>query len=149
MAYTPKYDYRAKDALPSGNTNKIIRGSELMEEFELLAADSLLSPITVSCKYNGSDLRYSTNVDRVEQTGNNTFVYFKNQIPEFDDHYAVTITPFVYLGGGGTGQLAVSVLNGFTSEYVSFSTKVEDKGQWVDPATSFGFSLLVVDMLQN
>lgn len=36
MAYTPKYDYRAKDSLPSGNTAKVIRGTELMEDFEKL-----------------------------------------------------------------------------------------------------------------
>lgn len=43
MSYKPKYDYRAKDSLPSGNTAKVIRGTELMEDFEQLGGqvDSL------------------------------------------------------------------------------------------------------------
>jgi hypothetical protein len=37
--YVPIYDYAAKDSLPSGNTNKVIRGSELTEEFKAISKD--------------------------------------------------------------------------------------------------------------
>lgn len=37
--YAPIYSYRDKDSLPSGNTNKVIRGSELSEEFEAISRD--------------------------------------------------------------------------------------------------------------
>lgn len=35
--YKPIYDYAAKDSLPSGNTNKVIRGSELSQEFNAIS----------------------------------------------------------------------------------------------------------------
>ena len=34
MAYNPIHDYRAKDALPSGNDQKVIRGADLSDEFD-------------------------------------------------------------------------------------------------------------------
>jgi hypothetical protein len=149
MAYTPIHDYRGKDALPSGNSAKIIRGSELSEEFEAIRDDLATSPITVSCKYNGTELRYSKNVARVDQQGGTTWVYFKDQVEGFDDHYAVTVTPFVYLGDNSAGRMAISVLTGFTSEWVQFVTRVDVDGKWVDPTSGYGFSLLVVDIEQS
>jgi hypothetical protein len=107
------------------------------------------SAITVSCKYNGSELRYGKNVDRIEQQGGYTWVYFQNQVEGFDDHYAVTVTPFVYLGDNSAGRMAISVLTGFTSEWVQFITRVEVNGEWVDPTEGYGFSLLVVDIEQS
>ena len=149
MAYTPIHNYRGKDSLPSGDSAKIIRGSELSEEFESIRDDLATSAITVSCKYNGTEFRYSKNVDRVEQQGGYTWVYFGNQVEGFDDHYAVTVTPFVYLGDNSAGRMAISVLTGFTSEYVQFVTRVDVDGQWVDPTEGYGFSLLIVDIDQN
>lgn len=107
------------------------------------------SAITVSCKYNGSELRYGKNVNRVEQQGGYTWVYFDNQVDEFDDHYAVTVTPFVYLGDESAGRMAISVLTGFTSEWVQFVTRIEVDGVWQDPTEGYGFSLLIVDMEQR
>ena len=152
MAYNPIHNYRGKDSLPSGDSAKVIRGSELSEEFEAIRDDLATSAITVSCKYNGSEVKYSNNVNRVEQNGNNTKVFFGNQVEEFDDHYAVQITPFVYLGNGGTGQPALMVLNGFTKDYVSFTTKILDGSSWVDPnleTNGIGFSLIIIDIKQN
>jgi len=37
--YKPIYDYARKDSLPSGNTDKVIRGSELSEEFKAISRD--------------------------------------------------------------------------------------------------------------
>jgi hypothetical protein len=34
MAYNPIHDYRAKDALPSGSDQKVIKGADLSDEFE-------------------------------------------------------------------------------------------------------------------
>jgi hypothetical protein len=151
MAYTPIHNYRGKDALASGDSAKIVRGSELSEEFEAIRDDLATSAVTVSVKYNGDDVMYSNNVERVDQTGNQTFVYFGNQVEEFDNHYAVQITPFVYLGNGG-GQPAICSLTGFTENYVSFTTKILDGNNWVDPnleVNGIGFSLIIIDIKQN
>ena len=151
MAYTPIHDYRGKDSLPSGSSGKVIRGSELSEEFEGIRDDLATSAVTVSVKYNGSEVMYSNNVERVDQSGNQTFVYFGNQVEEFDNHYAVQITPFVYLGNGGA-QPAIVTLTGFTENYVSFTTKILDGQTWVDPnleTNGIGFSLIIIDIKQN
>jgi hypothetical protein len=56
MSYKPKYDYRVKDSLPSGNTAKVIRGTELMEEFEAISDDLIRvesGRLFAACTYNG------------------------------------------------------------------------------------------------
>ena len=98
MSYSPKYDYAAKDSLPSGNSLKVIRGTELTEEFKAISEnliqtdsnvvevntrlDSLSSNVNgnvASCYYSpgyepGADgvvgLVYGHNIDRIEVAGN-------------------------------------------------------------------------------
>lgn len=89
--YVPKYDYRVKDSLPSGNTAKVIRGTELMEEFEdirdsftetqttLDAFDeriTLNTNILASVKFSGGDsgprIGQAFNVSRVYHPGGDT-----------------------------------------------------------------------------
>lgn len=97
MSYSPKYSYAAKDELPSGNSQKVIRGTELTEEFEaisenLIQTDSNLVEVNTrldglsasvngnvaSCYYSpdytpGADgvegLVYGHNIARIESAG--------------------------------------------------------------------------------
>ncbi len=68
--YVPIYDYAAKDSLPSGNTNKVIRGSELTEEFKAISKDLIRADargrLFASCTYNGEDIVTSFGVEKVE-----------------------------------------------------------------------------------
>ena len=86
--YAPKYDYRAKDSLPSGNTAKVIRGRELMEDFEKLGGltDSLQDQmgttrnVFAAVTYNGqSTVGTSHNVGQIrwkEQTAEGSTFQF-------------------------------------------------------------------------
>jgi hypothetical protein len=68
--YVPIYNYAAKDSLPSGNTNKVIRGSELTEEFNAISKDLIRADargrLFASCTYNGEDIVTSFGVEKVE-----------------------------------------------------------------------------------
>ena len=84
--YVPIYNYAAKDSLPSGNTNKVIRGSELTEEFNAISKDLIRADargrLFASCTYNGAEengIVTSFGVEKVEwirQDENNSPWFF-------------------------------------------------------------------------
>lgn len=167
--YTPKYDYAAKDALPSGNTAKVIRGTELMQEFVAISEQFISNDkkgVVASCKYNGQydvgpnfGLMYSVNVTSVENGwadgANNPnglgpgayTVNFEKPLDTFDEHYAPVITLFPAMLDGVGAFPTVVALQGFSSTSVTFTVHQfggEENG--AAPQNPVGFSLLIVDM---
>ena len=150
MAYTPKYDYRAKDALPSGNSAKVIRGTELMEEFEAISSSVSKSGAVASVKFNGQTIMYESNVASVEQPapGQSGFascrVTFKNLIQDFDYHYAVAIQPYAT-----SGRHVVISVTDQRDDWIEFVLIEYTGSSWVNPTKKTGFSLIAVDMDQG
>ena len=139
MAYTPKYDYRAKDALPSGNSAKVIRGTELMEEFEAISADSKSAELA-AVKWNGSSIMYSVNVQSVAPAGDGNWrVTFSEEINQVDQQYAVVATPAAINGK----PLFCYVVNQQDS-YVDLGFR-EDNGSSLSAPSTVGFTMIVVD----
>jgi hypothetical protein len=170
MSYTPKYDYRVKDSLPSGNTAKVIRGTELMEEFEAISNQFISNNqkgVVASCKYNGQfdvgpnyGLMYKVNVTSVENGwapagGSNPNgllpgqyrVNFDTNIPEFDQHYAPVVTSFPAIVNGMPAYPCVIALQEFQADSVTFTVHQIGGGEnGAAPESPTGFSLLIVDM---
>ena len=139
MAYTPKYDYRAKDALPSGNSAKVIRGTELMEEFEAISADSKSAEVA-AVKWNGSNIMYSVNVQSVVPAGDGNWrITFTQDINQVDQQYAVVATPAAINGK----PLFCYVVNQQDS-YVDLGFR-EDNGSSLSAPSTVGFTMIVVD----
>ena len=139
MAYTPKYDYRAKDALPSGNSAKVIRGTELMEEFEAISADSKSAELA-AVKWNGSNIMFSVNVQSVAPAGDGNWrVTFSQEINQVDQQYAVVATPAAINGK----PLFCYVVNQNES-YVDLGFR-EDNGSYLSMPSTVGFTMIVVD----
>ncbi|MDG1315135.1 MAG: hypothetical protein P8P29_06400 [Flavobacteriaceae bacterium] len=139
MAYTPKYDYRAKDALPSGNSAKVIRGTELMEEFEAISADSKSAEVA-ACKWNGSSITYSVNVQSVTSAGGGNWrITFTEEINQVDQQYAVVATPAAINGK----PLFCYVVNQQDS-YVDLGFR-EDNGSSLTTPSTVGFTMIIVD----
>ena len=139
MAYTPKYDYRAKDALPSGNSAKVIRGTELMEEFEAISADSKSAEVA-AVKWNGSNIMYSVNVQSVAPAGDGNWrVTFSEDINQVDQQYAVVATPAAINGK----PLFCYVVNQNES-YVDLGFR-EDNGTSLTNPSTVGFTMIVLD----
>ena len=139
MAYTPKYDYRAKDALPSGNSAKVIRGTELMEEFEAISADSKSAEVA-AVKWNGSSIMYSVNVQSVVPAGDGNWrITFTQDINQVDQQYAVVATPAAINGK----PLFCYVVNQQDS-YVDLGFR-EDNGSSLSAPSTVGFTMIVVD----
>ena len=150
MAYTPKYDYRAKDALPSGNSAKVIRGTELMEEFEAISSNINSGGAVASVKFNGQTIMYENNVASVEQPapGKSGFascrVTFKDLIPDFDSHYAVAIQPYAT-----NGRHVVMSVTDQRDDWIEFVIIEYTGSSWVNPSSKTGFSMIAVDMDQG
>ena len=139
MAYTPKYDYRAKDALPSGNSAKVIRGTELMEEFEAISADSKSAEVA-AVKWNGTNMMYAVNVTSVAPApeGGNWRVTFTQDINQIDLHYAVVATPAAI-----NGPVFCYVVNQ-NEQYVDIGFR-EDNGTSLTNPSRVAFTMIVVD----
>ena len=139
MAYTPKYDYRAKDALPSGNSAKVIRGTELMEEFEAISADSKSAEVA-AVKWNGTNMMYAVNVTSVAPSpeGGNWRVTFTQDINQIDLHYAVVATPAAI-----NGPVLCYVVNQ-NEQYVDIGFR-EDNGTSLTNPSRVAFTMIVVD----
>ena len=139
MAYTPKYDYRAKDALPSGNSAKVIRGTELMEEFEAISADSKSAELA-AVKWNGSIVTFALNVQSVAAAGDGNWrITFDQEINQVDQQYAVVATPAAINGK----PLFCYVVNQQDS-YVDLGFR-EDNGSSLTAPSTVGFTMIVLD----
>ena len=139
MAYTPKYDYRAKDALPSGNSAKVIRGAELMEEFEAISADSKSAELA-AVKWNGSSVTFAVNVQSVTSAGSGNWrITFDQEINQVDQQYAVVATPAAINGK----PLFCYVVNQQDS-YVDLGFR-EDNGSSLTAPSTVGFTMIVLD----
>ena len=140
MAYTPKYDYRAKDALPSGNSAKVIRGTELMEEFEAISADSKSAEVA-AVKWNGTNMMYAVNVTSVAPSpeGGNWRVTFTQDINQIDLHYAVVATPAAI----NEKPIFCYVVNQ-NEKFVDLGFR-EDNGTSLTNPSRVAFTMIVVD----
>jgi hypothetical protein len=139
MAYTPKYDYRAKDALPSGNSAKVIRGTELMEEFEAISADSKSAEVA-AVKWNGTNMMFAVNVQSVTPAeAGNWRVTFTQDINQIDLHYAVVATPAAI----NEKPIFCYVVNQ-NEKFVDLGFR-EDNGSSLTTPTAVAFTMIVVD----
>ena len=102
--------------------------------------------IVASCKYNGTSIMYQEGVSSVVQVGNGGYrVNFQSDIAGFDNHYAPIVTPFV----SSNNRPVLASLTGFTDSWVEFTLAEFDGSGNSAPAVNTGFSLLIVDMIQN
>lgn len=64
--YTKTTDFEAKDSLPSGDTNKIVRGAEIDDEFDAIA-------VAVATKSDSASPTFTGTVTTANLTVNGTF----------------------------------------------------------------------------
>lgn len=165
--YTPKYDYRVKDSLPSGNTAKVIRGTELMEEFENISSDLISldqrvttnSAIIASCKFNGEAVRYAFNVKEViqPQEGNNGFerVVFENEINmdepiQLPDGSYANPGDFaaVFTGYTTSNTMSIFSVTDQRESYIDVAIRtLGGNGTWETPSQRIGFAMILVDQV--
>jgi hypothetical protein len=115
-------------------------------EFAKLKSGLRNGGIVASCKYNGSAIKYQEGITSVNQISDGNYrVTFDSDISGFDEHYAPIITPFI----SPRNRLCVVALQGFTATELTFTlAELVGDGSHV-AAKDTGFSLLIVDMIQN
>lgn len=115
-------------------------------EFNTLKSQLQNGGIVASCKFNGTSIMYQEGVSSVVQVGNGGYrVNFASDISGFDNHYAPIVTPFV----SSSGRPVLASLTGFNDSWVEFTMAEFDGSGNSAPAVNTGFSLLIVDMIQN
>ena len=150
MAYNPIHDYRAKDALPSGSEQKVIRGADLSDEFEAISNAFRQTVEMAGCKYNGTDVKYSYNVSSVENRGGGIWrVNFTTPVQRSDDNaarqpvvnpgdFAGIVTPYA-----ANGRMAIASITDQQEAFVDIAIRELDGNSWVIPASiSFAFLLI-------
>lgn len=101
--------------------------------------------IVASCKYNGTQIMYQEGISTVTEVSAGQYrVVFDAAISEFDQHYAPIVTAF----RSPNNRPVVVSLVGFSATQLDFSM-TEIAEDVYEPATGTGFSLLIVDMIQN
>ena len=151
MAYQPNQNptWAERDSLDPNDSRRIIKGADFGAEFDNIKAaldDFNSKGIVASCKYNGTSIMYQEGVSSVVQVGSGGYrVNFTSDIPGFDNHYAPIVTPFV----SANNRPVLASLTGFTDSWVEFTMTEFDGGGNSAPAIDTGFSLLIVDMIQN
>ena len=113
--------------------------SDLKDQLDNPSAHEMVA----SCKYNGIEMKYGSNIRSVTPNGNAGYtVQFNSPIPNADEHFAVSITPFV----SAQNTVVVASLVGFASDSVTFSmTEIKSTGPET-PDSPVGFSLIIIDM---
>jgi hypothetical protein len=149
MAYNPIHDYRAKDALPSGSDQKVIRGADLSDEFEAIQGEIekiLANPapsMLASCKWgnpNGQEgMTFGVGISDIQRSGDKFKIIFNNS---FANHqYSCVITPQVATGsaspvfGWVVDQMA---------EYCTIQINEWNGSQLVVPSAA-AFTCIIVD----
>jgi hypothetical protein len=129
---------------------------ERLDELEGPAAGG--NVIVASCKYNGSEQKYGHRITSVSNGWNGDEgllagqyrVNFDTNIPEFDEHYAVQITPFPAFVNGVAAYPVIVALQGFTANAVTFTVhQIGGPENGSAPQNAVGFSLMVVDIEQS
>ena len=150
MAYVP-VAYGAKDNLPSGDPNKLIKGAEIENDFKGLAAEiervEKASGQLASVKWNGSVIKYAYNVSQVEPLASGRFkIYFTNPINADGalsaGDFASVLTPTPTSSGMSIGNVE-DVRESWVQ--VIFRT-LSGGSDWVVP-TTIGFSFILVDQI--
>jgi hypothetical protein len=114
--------------------------------------------IVASCKYNGTEQKYGHHITSVSNgwdgdeglSAGQYRVNFDTRIDEFDEHYAVQITPFPAIVNGVAAYPVIVALQGFTATAVTFTVhQIGGPENGSAPQNPVGFSLMVVDIEQN
>lgn len=157
MAYVP-IAYGAKDNLPSGDPNKLIRGQEIEDDFKGLAAEiervENSSGQLASVKWNGLEIKYAYNVASVQRQGGGRYrINFVKPINSDGSlsagDFASVLTPTPTTAGMSIGNVE-DVRESWVQ--VIFKT-LTASGDWVAPPTNndgvevIGFSFILVDQI--
>ena len=154
MAYAPLKDYRAKDQLPSGDPNKIIRGSDISDELEAISNAIATNSGLASVKFNGEQIKYGYNVSSVQSLGSGTWrVNFETPINNDGTitlpngqvvnpgDFAGVVTPYTT-----NGRMVIASITDQQEAYVDIVFRELNGTNWEPPAKQ-GFAFLLVDQV--
>ena len=103
--------------------------------------------IFASCRYDGTNMLYESNVAKVDALGSNSGyrVTFTQPASGFDQYYAVLSQSYA-----SNGKHAIITVTGQTNSYVDLAILEFDfaSQQWQLPENPIGFSIVLVDMQQ-
>ena len=152
MAYEPNQNpkWAERDGLDPTDSRRIIKAADFGAEFDNIKAEfdeiSGQSAFLTSCKFNGSSVTYSYNVDSVEYISGGAFrITFSNPInadgPESAGDFAGVLTPYTT-----NGVPVIGFITDQREAYVDVGFRQLKDGAWEAPSNQ-GFAFILIDQV--
>lgn len=153
-AFTERFG--PKDKLTSGDPAKIIKGTEIDEEFRAISEQFGRTNILASVKYNGNVVKYGYNIKDVERLGPSSYK-IRFITPINDDEgivlpdgsivnpgdFAAVVTPYTT-----NGVPVISFITDQREEWVDVQFRSLINGSWEGPQPeNQGFAFILIDQV--
>jgi hypothetical protein len=139
-----------KDLLETGNPNKVIKGSEVDEEFRKISEHLQQTNIFASVKYNGTVVKYGYNVKDVIKLAPSAYkIDFINDINTDGSlsagDYAAVITPYTT-----NGVPVIGFISDQRESYceVQFRSLLDGSWEGAQPENQ-GFAFILIDQVPD
>ena len=150
MSYVFTERFGPKDLLETGNPSKVIKGSEVDEEFRKISEHLQRTNILASVKFNGTSYQHSYNIKDVRKLAPSAYkIEFINDINTdgslSSGDYCAVLTPYTTNG--------VPVI-GFISDQreawvdVQFRSLINDSWEGAQPENQ-GFAFILIDQVPD
>jgi len=153
MAYQPNQSptWAERDGLDPNDSRRIIKGADFGAEFDNIktALDEVASnsAIFASCKFNGTEVKYSYNIDRVEQVGGAYRIHFVTPInPDgalTAGDFAGVLTPYTT-----NGLPVIGFITDQREAYVDVGFRQLNGDAWEVPSAQ-GFAFILIDQVPS
>ena len=152
MAYEPNQNpkWAERDSLEPSDSRRIIKGADFGAEFDNIKTEldemSRQTAFLTSCKFDGSNVTYSYNVDRVEIiSGSNYRIHFSESINPGGDldagEFAGVLTPYAT-----NGLPVIGFITDQRESYVDVGFRQLNNGTW-ELTSAQGFAFMLVDQV--
>jgi len=154
MAYQPNQNptWAERDGLDPNDSRRIIKGADFGAEFDNIKAafDELASnsAIFASCKFNGTEVKYSHNIDRVEGLSDGAYrIHFITPInpdgPESAGDFAGVLTPYTT-----NGVPVIGFITDQREAFVDVGFRQLSGSTWEGPSAQ-GFAFILIDQVPS
>ena len=150
MSYIFTERFGPKDQMATGNPDKVIKGTEVDEEFRKISEHLQRTNILASVKYNGTVVKYGYNVDDVIKLAPSAYqIKFINDINTdgslSSGDYAAVITPYTT-----NGVPVIGFISDQRESYceVQFRSLLDGSFEGAQPENQ-GFAFILIDQVPD
>lgn len=158
MSYIFTERFGPKDLLETGNPNKLIKGTEVDEEFRKISEHLQRTNILASLNFDGSSYQYSYNINDVEKLAPSTYkirfitpinndqgIVLPDGTPVNPGDFAAVLTPYT-----NNGVPVIGFITDQREAWVDVQFRSLINGSWDGPQPeNQAFSFVVIDQVPD